>query len=309
MRPALLAALALCFLVLAGCGAPRPTTGTVVIGLTSELRAGAELDRLRVVLRAGGELLRDDVLTHGSGQLFFPRELFFRDLEDGTAVEISLEAFGAEDAERPVLVRAASTRVIGGRTLLLRVRLEQECVVAPGDPTCPAPRTCVAGGCSAPDVDPRRLEPYSDSWKADAAPDACKPAGGGAPVVVVGEGQADYFALEDLDEVQVEAGPQGGYHIFVAIRLKNLRQSGSITVVNGAVPELDYAIEPLRVIFTLDQDEGGFCKLAGLRFRLDGERTIDELLGKVVDVEVTVTDTDGDTGTGRRKVTLSQAIL
>ncbi|WP_437315064.1 hypothetical protein [Sorangium sp. So ce385] len=310
MRPSLLAALALCFLILAGCGgAPRPLTGTVVIGLTSELRAGVEIDRLRMVLRAGGEVLRDDVMTHRSGQLFFPRELFFRDLEDGTAVEISLEAFGPEDAERPVLVRAASTRVIGGRELLLRVRLEQECAVAPGDPTCPAPQTCVAGGCSAPDVDPRRLEPYSASWSVDAVPDACKPAGGGEPVVVVGEGQADYFALEDLDEVQVEAGPQGGYHIFVAIRLKNLRQSGSITVVNGAVPELGYTVEPLRVIFTLDQDEGGFCKLAGLRFRLDGERTIDELLGKVVDVEVTVTDADGDTGTGRRKVTLSRTIL
>ncbi|WP_437645490.1 hypothetical protein [Sorangium sp. So ce362] len=310
LRPFLLAALALCFVVIAGCGAPPgPTTGTVVIGVTSELRAGVELDRMRVALRAGGELLREDELAQNSGQLFFPREFFFSDLEDGTAVEISLEAFGAEDAERPLLVRTASTRVIGGRTLLLPVRLERECAVAPGDPTCPAPQTCVAGGCSAPDVDPRRLEPYSASWNADAEPDACKPSGGGAPVVAVGEGQADYFALEDLDEVQVEAGPQGGFHIFVAIRLKNLRRSGSITVVNGVVPELGYAIEPLKVIFTLDQDEGGFCKLAGLRFRLDGERTIDELLGKVVDVEVSVTDTDGDTGTGRRKVTLSQTLL
>ncbi len=61
-----------------------------------------------------------------------------------------------------------------------------------------------------------------------------------------------------------------------------------------------------QVIFTLDPDEGGFCKLAGLRFRLDGERKIEELLGKVVEVEVTVTDPDGDAGTGRRAVTLSQ---
>ncbi|KYG10372.1 hypothetical protein BE21_12405 [Sorangium cellulosum] len=75
------------------------------------------------------------------------------------------------------------------------------------------------------------------------------------------------------------------------------------------MPELGYTVDPLRVIFTLDQDEGGFCELPGLRFRLDGERTIEELLGKVVDVEVTVTDADGDTGTGRRKVTLSQTIL
>ncbi|WP_437741231.1 hypothetical protein WMF39_37085 [Sorangium sp. So ce1504] len=309
IRTFLLAALALCALLVAGCGAAGPTTGTVVIGVTSELRAGADIDLLRVVLRAGGDVVHEDALAQKNGQLFFPREFFFSDLEDGTAVEISLEAFGAEDAEGPLLTRTASTRVIGGRTLLLRVRLERECVVAPGAATCPAPQTCVAGGCSAPDVDPRQLEPYSTSWNAGAEPDVCKPAAGGEPVVIVGEGQADYFPLDDLDEVQVEAGPQGGYHIFVAIRLKNLRRSGSLTVVNGIVPELGYAIEPLEVIFTLDPDEGGFCKLAGLRFRLDGERKIEELLGKVVEVEVTVTDPDGDAGTGRRAVTLSQTIL
>ncbi|WP_437925487.1 hypothetical protein WMF37_41540 [Sorangium sp. So ce291] len=310
MRTSLLAAFALCFLVVvAGCGVAGPTTGTVVIGVTSELLAGADMDRMRVVLRAGGEVVRDDVMTQKSGQLFFPREFFFSDLEDGTAVEISLEAFGAEDADRPLLVRTASTQVLGGRKLLLEVRLERECVVAPGAPTCPAPQTCVAGGCSAAGVDPRRLEPYSASWKTDAVPDVCKPAGGGEPIVVVGEGQADYFPLEDLDEVQVEAGPQGGYHIFVATRIKNLRRSGSTTVVNGFVPDLGYTVEPLKVIFTLDQDEGGFCKLPGLRFRLDGERGIEELLGKVVEIEATVTDADGDTGTGKRKVTLSQTIL
>ncbi|WP_437956149.1 hypothetical protein WME76_32460 [Sorangium sp. So ce119] len=316
MRPSLLGVrargslCALCFLVvLSGCGVGAPPTGTVVVGVTSELLPGVDIDRMRVVLRAAGELVRDDVMTHRSGQLFFPREFAFKDLDDLTAVEISLEAFGAEDPDRPVLVRTAMTQVTGGRTTLLELRLERECVVAPGAATCPAPQTCVAGGCSAPFVDPRQLDPYDPSWKEDAEPDLCKPDGAGAPVVVVGEGQTDYFPLEDLDEVQVEAGPQGGYHIFIATRIKNLRRSGSTTVVSGVVPELGTTIEPLRVIFTLDQDEGGFCKLPGLRFRLDGEREIEELLGKVVDVEVTVTDTDGDTGTGKRKVTLSETIL
>ncbi|KYF53858.1 hypothetical protein BE08_42185 [Sorangium cellulosum] len=322
MRPPLLAARPrralrllglLCLLcslaAVAGCSVAAPATGTVVVGVTSELGPGVDIDRVRVVLRAGGALLRDDELTHRSGQLFFPREFAFEDIDDQTTVEISLEAFGAEDPGRPVLVRTAATRVVGGRALLLRLRLERECVIAPGAATCPAPQTCVAGGCSAPHVDPGRLEPYSASWKADAAPDPCKPDGGGAPVVVVGEGQGDYFPLEDLDEVQVEAGPQGGYHVFIATRVKNLRRSGSTTVVSGVVPELGYTIEPLRVIFTLDPDEGGFCKLSGLRFRLDGERAIEELLGEVVDIEVTVTDPDGDTGTGERRVTLSETIL
>ncbi|AUX46705.1 hypothetical protein SOCE26_082140 [Sorangium cellulosum] len=313
LRRSLFAALTLCLLVLAGCGdPPGPTTGTVVVGVTSELRVGPDVERLRVVMRAGGEVLSDVVLTQRSGQLFFPKEFSFGDLAGGTAVEVLLEAFGAGDGARPRLTRAASTTVIGGSALLLRVRLEAECVVPPGGETCPAPETCVAGGCGTPDVDPLRLEPYSSSWAKEATTseaDVCKPAGAGAPVVIVGEGQADYFPLDELDEVQVEAGPQGGYHIFVAIRLKNLRRSGSITAVSGAVPELDYTIDPLRTIFTFDQDEGGYCKLSGLRFRLDGERRIEELLGKVVDVEVTVTDSEGDTGTGKRKVTLSETIL
>ncbi|AUX25573.1 hypothetical protein SOCEGT47_061210 [Sorangium cellulosum] len=313
MRSFLLAAFTLCSLVLAGCAPAAPTSGTVVVGVTSELRAGIDIDRMRVLLRAGGEVRGDSVLTHEGGQLFFPKEFILRDLADGTAVEITLEAFGAADAARPRLVRTASTRVVGGSTLLLPVRLEQECVVPPGNDACPAPQTCMAGGCSAPDVDPRQLDPYSASWAEEevaGAPDLCKPKDAGEPVVLVGEGQADYFPLDDLDEVQVEAGPQGGYHIFVAIRLKNLRRSGSITVVGGAVPELGHTLDPLRVIFTFDEDEGGFCKLAGLRFRLDSREVgIDALLGKVVEVDVTVTDSEGDTGTGKRKVTLSRTIL
>lgn len=313
LRSFLLAAFTLCSLVFAGCTPAAPTYGTVVVGVTSDLRAGIDVDWMRVVLRAGGEVRDDSVLTQENGQLFFPREFFFRDLEDGTAVEITIQAFGAADALRPRLVRTASTRVVGGRTLLLHVRLEQACVVPPGRDACPAPQTCVAGRCSAPDVDPAQLPPYSASWvEADAVgtPDLCKPKEAGEPIVIVGEGQADYFPLEDLDEVQVEAGPQGGYHIFVAIRVKNLRRSGSITTVSGTVPALGHTLDPLRVIFTFDQDEDGFCKLAGLRFRLDTREVgIDALLGQVMELDVTVTDSDGDTGTGRRKVTLSRTIL
>ena len=68
---------------------------------------------------------------------------------------------------------------------------------------------------------------------------------------------------------QVEAGPQGGHHIWVAVRMKGLLQSGSITSVTGHFPELDQDVGPFQVIFTFDQDEGGYCKLYGLRFQLD----------------------------------------
>jgi len=41
----------------------------------------------------------------------------------------------------------------------------------------------------------------------------CKTVAGAAPEVVVGQGQADYLALADLETVRVEAGLQGGHHI------------------------------------------------------------------------------------------------
>jgi len=291
-----------------GCGSPGPGPGTIVIGLTSELQPGVDIETMHVVMRAGGEVIRDEVAPAGGEPLELPVELSFEDLADGTPVEVVIEAFRIGDTTRPLLTRTAATEVVGDKTLLLRVRLEKECVIPPGEAGCPAPETCVAGACSSPRVDPAQLEEYTAGW-AIGEPDVCKPAGAGAPVVLVGEGQADYLPLAELEEVQVEAGPQGGHHIWVAIRMKNLRQSGSITSISGTVPELDLEIAPFNVIFTFDQDEGGYCKLFGLRFQLDGERDIQELLGKVVNVKVTVTDREGAVGVGEHAVTLSPTIL
>lgn len=313
MRLHLLVAAAFClFLATTSCGPPvapdGTASGTIVVGVTSEPRAGVDIDRMRVVLRAGGEVLDDRELSYQGGQLFFPHEFRFEGLEDGTPVEIVLSAFVPGDAATPRLIRTAATTVVGGRELLLRLRLEAECMAPPGGDLCAAPQTCVAGACGDPYLDPRRLEPYTPTWPEDE-PDICKPAGAGDAIVVVGKGQGDYLPLDDLEEVQVEAGPQGGHHIWVAIRVKNVRQSGSITEIAGWVPEIEHTLRPFRVIFTFDPDEGGFCKLAGLRFQVDEAIDIHELLGKIMEVKVTVTDPDGQIGTGKRKVTLSRTIL
>ncbi len=125
----------------------------------------------------------------------------------------------------------------------------------------------------------------------------------------MGEGQADYLPLMDGDTDQVEAGPQGGHHVWVAVRTKNLRQSGSITSITGHFSDLGIDVGPFNVIFTQEVDEGGYCKIYGLRFQLDQEVDIDTLLGHPLDITVTVTDTDGAVGTGTRDVVLSQTIL
>lgn len=279
----------------------------MVVGLTAELLPGVDFDRLRVVMRAGGEVLREEVLTTQDGTLELPLELPFEDLEGGTPIGLEVEAFRPGDAVTPLLSRAAVTEVVGGATRLLRVRLERVCVVGTRG-LCESSQTCIAGACTSPEVAPESLEPYTPGWL-EGEPDVCKPAGAGEPVVLVGEGQADYLPLEDLEEVQVEGGPQGGHHIWIAIRMKNLRQSGSITAVSGHVPSLGHDISPFNVIFTFDPSEGGYCKLYGLRFQLDGAIDIQELLGKVVRIRVTVTDPDGVVGVGEREVTLSETAI
>jgi hypothetical protein len=297
--------------VASGCGdetdpPPDDDTGSVVVGVTSELREQVDIQRLHVRMTAGGTSVRDDDLTDA---LKFPAEFAFETLPDATPVEIQLDAFGTSGPA--LLTRLASSKVVAGKRLLLPVRLQSACIAGlPGSsgPVCEAPQTCISGSCQPSFVEPATLPEYTAEWS--QAPDACKPTGGGDPIVIVGQGQADYLPMEDGEVGQVEAGPQGGYHIWIAIRLKNLRQSGSITEVTGTFPGLGFDADPYKVIFTFDQDEGGYCKLPGLRFRLDTpEHPIEELLGKPVEVRVKVTDKDGAVGEGVRTVLLSTTYL
>ena len=297
------------FLVLpltSGCGSetePVPDdTGSVVVGVTSELREQVDIKRLHVRMTAGGASVRDDDVTDA---LKFPAEFAFEDLPDATPVEIQLDAFGGTGPA--LLTRLASSQIVADKKLLLPVRLQASCIAGlPGSsgPVCEPPETCIGGVCQPSFVAPATLADYTPGW--NQAPDACKPPDGGDPIVIVGQGQADYLPMEDGEVGQVEAGPQGGYHIWIAIRLKNLRQSGSITEVTGTFPGLGFDADPYKVIFTFDQDEGGYCKLPGLRFRLDTpEHPIEELLGKPVEVRVKVTDSEGAVGEGVRTVLLS----
>lgn len=286
--------------------------GSVFVGVTSDFRVGVDIESLRVRRWIGEELASDETLTASGGgeKLTLPAEFPFANIEGGEKVTIQLDAFRAGDSVRPVVSRLASTKVIAGASTLLRAPLDARCVAAPGSaaPLCAAPDTCIAGVCAPSFVDPKGLPAYDASWSKHRD-DVCKPISGGAPVVMVGEGQSDYLPTHDLDVAQLEAGPQGGHHVWVAIRMKNLLQSGSITKVSGEVPELGLAIRPFQVIFTFDQDEGGFCKLYGLRFQVDQERDVHDLLGKMLKIKVEVTDKDGDVGVGERMATLSSTIL
>lgn len=300
----------LLLLVAPACGGPA--VGSVVVGLTSDLRVGVDIDEIHVVMRAAGAVVTDEIMSTSSTAhpLVLPAELRFTDLPGGTAVEVTLDAFGPADTTTPLLTRLAATTIVAGETLLFPVVLDSRCVVEPGSsaPVCAAPQTCIAGQCASESVAAGALQPYSPTWST-VSTDPCKPPGGGAPVVIVGEGQDDYLPLASGAVDQVEQGPQGGHHVWVALRAKNLSQSGSITSVTGVFPDLGVDVGPFNVIFTMEIDEGGYCKLYGLRFQLDQQVSIQTLLGHPLDITVTVTDPEMDVGVGKLNVVLSQTYL
>ncbi len=306
----------LALLALAACGGDD---GTLVIGLTSDLRAGSDIDRLEVVMRADGEVASDQSLPLGSsaGKTGFPTELSFEGVGDGDRLTVDLTAYLGE---RVRLRRHVETEGVEGERRLVRVNLDAECTLRsdeevqqtglPSAPACDeAAQTCIDGVCAPAEVPPEAQEPYSDDWPSQAG-DVCKPKDAGAPEVIVGQGQSDYLAAEDGVVGQVEAGPQGGHHVWISARIKNLRQRGSITEVGGELVGLGMSVTPLKVIFTLQPDEGDYCKVYGLRFQLDGGGVdIEDLLGEEIVVRVTVTDIDGDAGTGELRMVLSDSVV
>jgi hypothetical protein len=307
--PHLLFASLLCSGVVAACdGSPDPAgAGDVVLGIRSKLTPGIGIDAMHVVIKAAGEVAVDRQYSVDAGDLELPTEIRVEGLAEGDPVEATIE--GIVDGG-PALTRLAATDAVAGKDRLLEVELEAACLQAPGSsaPTCDAPQTCVKGQCRGSYIPGAELPEYKSDWASQTV-DACKPAGAEDPVVVIGEGQADYLPMMDGALAQVEAGPQGGHHIWVAVRLKNLTQSGSITSLTGRFPELGYDVGPFNVIFTFDPDEGGYCKIYGLRFQLDIDHPIEEMLGKTFDITATITDKDGDVGVGERTVKLSDDIL
>lgn len=274
----------------------------VVFGVTTEIKPGALLTRLDASVSVDGTGVIDD--RYEGDALEFPLEIRVDDLEGGEDVSLVLTAFSGS---QQIVERRARTTAVAGRTLLFPTRIDQECAGVSA-PTCSSDETCVDGACRDPFSDPDGLADYFAAWAGTGGGDRCEP--GGSPEVVVGEGQADYLSISSGEELQVEAGPQGGYHVWIAARIRNLKQSGSVTEVGGRIDDLDYDIPKLSVVFTFDPDEADYCKLFGLRLRLDSpEHPIDSLLGKPVAVTVTITDSDGDVGVGVQTITLSNDIL
>jgi hypothetical protein len=281
----------------------RHLAAQLVVGVQSESLGGIAT-ALHVTIRVAGAVVLDDTIKPPVRGASFPPWEKTVSGPPSAQVDVSVESVGAPGAA-PTLQRLASTYLVADRVPLLRVALESRCVVypttagrgkAPGPlsgPTCAAPTTCIMGTCQSSVVAPADLEPYAPGWPKNA-PDRCKPRDGGPPFLVIGTGQTDYLPLTDGQTLQAEAGPQGGHHIWIATRMKNLKQTLTTTRVEGLQPGTGTPIPPSTFVFTYAPAEGGACKLYGLRYQLDnGGIDYKQFLGKPLDVRVTLTDQSG----------------
>jgi hypothetical protein len=311
-------------LALASASCRPPDTTALVVGVQSDPMGGV-VSALHIVIKIAGAVVDDETVAPPRGsRVGFPQpwEKTLSGAGKGDArVDVEVDAIG-DPAKDPLFKRLSSTHFVPGKVALLRVPLESRCIVYPptprgaskvpgplSGPACTAPATCISGICQQPDVSPFLLEPYAKNWPSNA-PDRCKPRNGGPPDLQVGTGQSYYLPLAKEQMLQAEAGPQGGHHVWIATRMRNMKQAGSTTRITGTQPDTGATIPPTTLAFTYSPDEGGYCKLYGIRYQLDNEG-IDykQFLGKPLDLKVTVTDPSGTTMSATSRVQIAPTVI
>jgi hypothetical protein len=304
------------------CRAAEPAQ--LVVGIQSEPLGGV-VSAVHVVVRIAGVVADDETITPPNGSLAGFPQPWEKTLSapGGGAPEVDVTVEGLGPPHTPTLItRLASTHFVPGHLQLLRIQLEAPCIVYPqfpagrlktpgplSGPTCAAPTTCIQGRCQSGVVPPANLEAYAHNWP-NNQPDRCKPANAGAPVLQIGTGQTDYLPLAVGQTLQAEAGPQGGHHIWIATRMKNMKQRLTTTRIEGLQPDTQTSIPPSTFVFTYNPDEGDFCKLFGLRYQLDnGGIDYKQFLGKPLDVIVTVTDQTGTAATSKAHIQVAPTLV
>ena len=306
-----------------GAGAAAPGGG-MAVGILSDFAAGSEIERLRVVITEDGRTVRDDVFAAGSSSLplVFPLEIPSRWIPWDAPFEVRLEAF-APGSSVPLLTRVAKTKGPFKLDHVLRVRLERECIAGTSlmgelvTPSCEAPLTCAGALCVDPYAPPETLDEYSETW-ATPPPDPCAPteaADAAEPFVEFGQGEDGVYApLAEDGTILVHGGLQGGFHMFVGVRVKNLhwehpRLAFSMTDEEGA------SVTCITPSF-LEPFGDGSCINAGLRCILPYEsppglttaEKIDAIKGTPYRIDVRAYDMMGDLAVTSRWVTISENI-
>lgn len=283
-------------------GACHKNDATLVVGVEAQPAVVSRIGKVRYVAKVEGKTIVDKEIVPKTGQSPFPLEVRVEGASGTNAdVVVITYAAGPNDTilgDTPMLVRRVIAPFVKGAPKLTRVRLEGSCLTnTPGfkGPACPSDQTCTSGRCIDPTLIPDDLETYAQDW-AKNRPDLCKPAHAGAPEIAAGTGQTDFIALHGGETLTPEKGPQGGHHLWIAVRQKNLKQQGSTVTLSAEQPGTGLKVPPTSFIFPFESAENGACKLYGLRLQLDNSSVlVQKFLGQPLDLKIVVSDTDGQT--------------
>jgi hypothetical protein len=315
-------------LALGACSPAQPLscgTTDVVVGLLAPPQVLGQLGGYRVVVRDDRAELARSSWDSSSARPAFPLELPVTLKPDamwsveitGTAAPMPDVDSGAVSTE-VVLRKSARLFAPGcGAQRLLRIRLDASCIAAPRAPgsasilipECTPSQTCQSGRCVDAQVDSQSLEPYTKTWPQNES-DACGVTQGPAPEVRIGVGQTDYLPLTAGQVLQAEAGPQGGHHVWIAIRMRQLSQRGTVITLTGKQVETGLIAPRTSVVFSFEPDEGGFCKVYGLRYQLDAEgKSIAQFLGKALDLNAELRDPSGRVAMSSVRVQIADSLV
>jgi len=267
----------------------------LIVGIESDLDLLDRVSWLRVTVSRDGDEEVLELGQSGGPELRFPVEVPVAPQRNGAPIDVMLEAF---DSDGDTLsVRQASTVARAERKLLLRLRLEDECALGAADtPACQSDQTCVARHCTDPYIKPEHLPDYDEAW-AEPYSDACCPIDAGPAVALLGDGDGAFSALDPGGELYLEAGPQGGHHVWLGLHIENLHEDATMTL-RAYAPDLPYEFLaiPARKEY---EPVGQGCTVWGVRYELRFDSpyagsSASVLVGETVHFEVTVIDEIGN---------------
>lgn len=296
VRPAPRAQIALLVLLAAGCGSEGDAH--VVPGLTTDMAVGFDIRRVETTTKVDGVIKHAESFSYDEGALSLPLELLDEPAQDGAEVELAVAAFREGEAS-PFMTRRAATRAAGGRRLLLLASLDEACA----EVACAPSATCVKGACVDPFIAPSALADFDPKWIV-SAPDACKNPSSEAPEVVIGQGESAFAPLSDGEVVPIEAGPQGGHHVWLALRVNGLPQMGTFMTVRGHLPDLAHEVPLFTSKITL-RKAADHCEIYGVRFQVDQGLAVEAVRGRALDIKVVLEGLNGGVATAFKQVTIA----